>query len=85
MLTPQFEANTRRIINRLKTEDWQNIGGGKHDKFEQQLRTGEHHPAAARPVAAGRYGKSTWRKPVCAHRPPDDGRALTQGFRIGLE
>jgi len=35
MLTPRFEANTLRIINRLKAEDWPNIGGGKHDKFEQ--------------------------------------------------
>ena len=30
-----IEINTRKIIQRLEAEGWQNIGGGKHDKFER--------------------------------------------------
>jgi len=35
---PWVETNTRRIVARLASEGWTNVGGGKHDKFVREGR-----------------------------------------------
>eukprot|EP01037_Dinobryon_pediforme_P029075 gene29075-32589_t len=39
---PVVETTTRKIVDRLESEGWQNIGGGKHDKFVHADRPGVH-------------------------------------------
>jgi hypothetical protein len=57
---PQIETNTRRIIARLKSEGWTNVGGSKHDKFTNPAKPGvaitvprhrEQSPGVARSIA----------------------------------
>jgi predicted RNA binding protein YcfA (HicA-like mRNA interferase family) len=56
---PWVETNTRKILARLQQEGWQNVGGGKHDRFEQPRRPGmivvprhkEQSPGVARSIA----------------------------------
>lgn len=57
---PQVETNTRKIIARLKSEGWVNLGGGSHDKFTNSARPGvaiivprhrEQSPGVARSIA----------------------------------
>ncbi len=38
------ETNTRKIIARLESEGWVNIGGGRHDRFVNSGRPGEMIP-----------------------------------------
>lgn len=30
---PKFEDDRRKIVSRLESEGWHNIGGGEHDNF----------------------------------------------------
>jgi predicted RNA binding protein YcfA (HicA-like mRNA interferase family) len=32
-LMPKFEDDRRKIVSRLESEGWHNIGGGEHDNF----------------------------------------------------
>jgi len=57
---PQFETNTRKIIARLEAEGWINVGGSKHDKFQNSARPGskimvprhrEQSPGVAKSIA----------------------------------
>ena len=54
------ETNTRKVIARLEREGWNNIGGGRHDKFEKPGKPGltlivprhrELSPGVARDIA----------------------------------
>ena len=54
------EANTRKIVARLKREGWQQVHGGNHDKFDHPakpdltivvLRHREVLPGVARDIA----------------------------------
>lgn len=57
---PNIETNTRKIVARLEREGWENIGGGKHDRFahvdrpEVRIvvpRHREQSPGVARQIA----------------------------------
>jgi len=57
---PQIETNTRRIIARLKSEGWSEIGGSKHYKYANPAKPGiaiivprhrEQSPGVARSIA----------------------------------
>lgn len=57
---PQFETNTRKIITRLEAEGWINLGGSKHDKYQNPTRPGvkimvprhrEQSPGVAKSIA----------------------------------
>lgn len=57
---PWVDTNTRRIVARLQSEGWVNIGGGKHDRFVRQDRPDvqivvprhkEQSPGVARSIA----------------------------------
>ena len=59
------ETNTRKVIARLEREGWQNIRGGRHDKFESSKKPGltlivprhrELSPGVARDIAK----KAVW-------------------------
>jgi predicted RNA binding protein YcfA (HicA-like mRNA interferase family) len=32
---PKVETSRARVVERLLAEGWQNVGGGKHDKFQK--------------------------------------------------
>jgi len=57
---PTIEANTRKIVARLKADGWVEVGGTKHDKFEHPDRPDvliivprhkEQSPGVARSIA----------------------------------
>ena len=57
---PWVETNTRKIIARLESEGWANVGGGSHDRFINPERPGivipvprhrELTPGTARSIA----------------------------------
>jgi predicted RNA binding protein YcfA (HicA-like mRNA interferase family) len=57
---PKPETNTRKIVSRLETEGWINIGGGNHDRFVHKDNAGvmitvprhrELSPGTARSIA----------------------------------
>ncbi|MFN0193594.1 MAG: type II toxin-antitoxin system HicA family toxin [Aestuariivirga sp.] len=57
---PKPETNTRKIIARLVSEGWVNIGGGSHDRFVHPKKLGvmiavprhrELTPGTARSIA----------------------------------
>lgn len=37
---PKAETNRAKIIARLEREGWENVGGGKHDKFRNPGKPG---------------------------------------------
>jgi predicted RNA binding protein YcfA (HicA-like mRNA interferase family) len=37
---PDIERNPRKIVARLTSEGWENIGGGSHDRFIHKDRPG---------------------------------------------
>ena len=37
---PKFETSRSKIVARLEREGWENIGGGKHDKFRNPKKPG---------------------------------------------
>jgi predicted RNA binding protein YcfA (HicA-like mRNA interferase family) len=57
---PKLETNTRKIVARLQTDEWVNIGGGRHDRFVNDAHPGvmitvprhkEVSPGVARSIA----------------------------------
>lgn len=57
---PKIETSTRKIIARLQSEGWVNVGGGSHDRFVNDQRPGimivvprhkELTPGTARSIA----------------------------------
>jgi predicted RNA binding protein YcfA (HicA-like mRNA interferase family) len=57
---PSIETNTRKIKSRLEREGWVNIGGGGHDRYENEKHPGvlitvprhkEVSPGVARSIA----------------------------------
>jgi predicted RNA binding protein YcfA (HicA-like mRNA interferase family) len=38
---PKVETNARKIIARLFADGWQNIGGGRHDRFVHDSKPGQ--------------------------------------------
>ncbi len=37
---PKLETSRSKIVARLEREGWENIGGGKHDKFRNPEKPG---------------------------------------------
>jgi predicted RNA binding protein YcfA (HicA-like mRNA interferase family) len=41
MMRKAIETDTRKIVKRLESEGWRNLGGGSHDRYVRDDRPGD--------------------------------------------